>query len=65
MQTFLHFKKFLFAVFLVVLVSMICTINHYDGTVYRDLIIAIAAGFFTSQAAVDIKGPTTKGLTAP
>ena len=48
-------KKLYVAVGFELLVALMCVTQHYDGTIFRDITIAIAGLFLGSQAYVDGK----------
>ncbi len=48
-------KKFFFAVGVVLLAALVCITQHYEGTIFRDIIIAVAGLFLGAQAYVDSK----------
>lgn len=48
-------KKFYFAIGCEILAAIVCVTQHYDGTIFRDITIAISGLFLGSQAYVDGK----------
>lgn len=52
-------RKFIFAIIALVVITLFWGYMKYDAATYKDLIVALFAAFFTSQAVVDWKAKSS------
>lgn len=49
------YRKFAFAVFTVIVSSIMCWLLKYDGEIFKTIVIGLGSVYLASQAAVDWK----------